>query len=200
MKKINKQGIKMKKSIAIMITCGVLVSHLVSFLAIATDDESYAFVGFGLSHYDNLANLALSETQIDLVPEVYFGVGKRYQLNNDWQLATEVSIHYAKAHFSGLAENTSVNSFSAGQQTFSGNYDALGLWATSRFKYVSLSENVSPFIELAVGAVQTNHSTLFGEEKNQGLAYKAITGVEFEVANDMTLSIGFGLSDNDDNL
>ena len=39
-----------------------------------------------------------------------------------------------------------------------------------------------------------------GEEKNSGLGYKTITGLEFEIANDMTFSIGFGLSDNDNNL
>jgi opacity protein-like surface antigen len=200
MKKINKQGMKMNKSIAIMITCGALVSHLVSFSAIATDEESYAFVGFGLSHYDNFANLAISETQIDLVPEVYLGVGQRYQLNDDWQLATEVSIHYAKAYFSGLAENVDANHLSKELQVSSGNYQSLGLWATSRFNYVSLSDNVSPFIELALGAVQTNQSALFGEEKNQQIAYKAIAGLEFEVADKMTFSIGVGLSDNDDHL
>ena len=166
----------------------------------ANDDEPYKFVALNLTKYDSLKNVDLSHTSIDLVPEISFGLGKHYQLNEDWQVATEISLHYAKAHFSGLVEKTNVNNFSAEQQTFSGNYDALGLWATSRFKYVSLSENVSPFIELAVGAVQTNHGTLFGEEKNQDLAYKAITGVEFEVANDMTFSIGFGLSDNDNNL
>jgi hypothetical protein len=200
MKKMNKQGMMMNKSLAIMITCSALASNLISFSATATDDDLYTFVGFGLTHYDELANLDLSHTEIDLVPEVSFGLGKNYQLNEDWQLSTEVALHYAKAHFSGLVENVDINNSSQEQQAFSGNYQALGLWATSRFKYVSLSENVSPFIELAIGAVKTNHSTLFGEENNHGIAYKAITGLEFEVANDMTFSIGVGFSDNDDNL
>jgi hypothetical protein len=187
----------MNKSLVIMLLGSCFAT---SISVVANDDEPYKFVALSLTKYDSLKNVDLSHTTIDLAPEISFGVGKNYQLNEDWQVATEISLHYAKAHFSGLVEKTSVNNFSVGQQTFSGNYDALGLWATSRFKYVSLSENVSPFIELAVGAVQTNHSTLFGEEKNQGLAYKAITGLEFEVANDMTFSIGFGLSDNDNNL
>jgi len=190
----------MKKPLVIIITCAVLISNFMSFSATAKDDEIYKFVGFGLTHYDDLANLDLSHTKIDLVPEVSLGLGKTYQLNKDWQLSTEVSLHYAKAHFSGFVESNSVNNFSQEQQSFSGHYDALGLWATSRFNYVSLSENVSPFIELAVGAVQTNHGTLFGEEKNQGLAYKAITGLEFEVAKDMTFSFGIGFSDNDNKL
>jgi len=196
---MNKQGMMMKKTVATIIACTVLAGNFTSFSA-AADDESYKFVGFGLTHYDDLANLDLSHIEIDLVPEVSFGLGKNYQLNADWQLSTEISLHYAKAHFNGFVENESENSFSQEQQSFTGNYEALGLWATSRFKYVSLSENVSPFIELAVGVVQTNHGTLFGEEKNKGIAYKAITGLEFEIDNDMTLSIGFGLSDNDDNL
>jgi hypothetical protein len=187
----------MKNYLKIIIACTAFAG---SFTAMATDDDTYKFVGFGLTHYDNLVNLDLSHSKIDLVPEVSLGLGKKYQLNEDWQLSVEVSLHYAKAHFSGFLESNSVNNFSQEQQSFSGNYEASGLWATSRFNYVSLSEKVSPFIELAVGAVQTNHGTLFGEEKKQGFAYKAITGVEFEVANDMTFSIGFGLSDNDDNL
>jgi hypothetical protein len=200
MKKINKQGMMMKQPLAIIIACTILVSSFNSFSATATDNETYKFVGFGLTHYDDLANLDLSHTKIDLVPEVSLGLGKKYQLSEDWQLSTEVSIHYAKAHFTGFVENDGVNKLSQEQQSFSGNYEALGLWSTSRFKYVSLSENVSPFIELAVGAVQTNHGTLFGEEKKQGLAYKAITGLEFEVAKDMTFSFGIGFSDNDNKL
>jgi opacity protein-like surface antigen len=187
----------MKKSLVIMLTCSALIT---SFTATATDDELYKFVGFSLTQYDNLANLDLSHTEIDLVPEVIFGLGKKYQLNNGWQLATEISMHYAKAHFSGLVKNDSVSNMTQGQQSFSGNYEALGLWATSRFNYVGLSDNISPFIELGVGVVQTNHGTLFGEEKNQGIAYKAITGLEFEVAKDMTFSFGIGFSDNDNNL
>jgi hypothetical protein len=170
-----------------------------SFTAMATDNEYYKFVGLGLNHYDNLANLDLSHTEIDLVPEIFFGLGKKYQLNEDWQLLNEISLHYAKTHFSGFVENDRANNFSQ-EQSFSGNYEALGLWATSRFNYVSLSEKVSPFIELAVGVVQTNHGTLFGEDKNNDIAYKAITGLEFEVSNDITFSIGFGLSDNDNSL
>ncbi|MBA6365041.1 hypothetical protein H4J42_14960, partial [Colwellia sp. BRX8-8] len=98
------------------------------------------------------------------------------------------------------AENVDANHLSKERQVSSGNYQSLGLWATSRFNYVSLSDNVSPFIELALGAVQTNQSALFGEEKNQQIAYKAIAGLEFEVAEKMTFSIGVGLSDNDDHL
>jgi len=192
-----KQGTMMKKSLAIIIVSSALALNCASFSATAGDD-TYKFVGFSLAHYDDLANLSLSHTEIDLVPEISFGLGKNYQLNEDWQLATEISIHYAKAHFSGLVENTSDNTLSQGQ-AFSGNYQALGLWATSRLKYLSLSENVAPFIELGIGAVQKNHATLFGEEKNNGIAYKVVTGLEFEVANDMTFSIGVGFSDNDDN-
>ena len=123
------------------------------------------------------------------MPEIFFGVGKNYQLNQDWDLATEVSFHYAKAHFSGVVETHNMNHMSENQQAFSGNYEALGIWATSRFKYVSLSENVTPFIELAVGVVETNHGTLFGEEKNHDIGYKAVTGLQFEIAEDITFSI-----------
>ena len=76
-----------------------------SFTAMATDNEYYKFVGLGLNHYDNLANLDLSHTEIDLVPEIFFGLGKKYQLNEDWQLSNEISLHYAKTHFSGFVEN-----------------------------------------------------------------------------------------------
>ena len=190
----------MKTSSAIIITLAALVTNFTSFAATEFDDEPYKIVGFSLTHYDDLANLNLSHTEINLVPEFSFGLGKKYQLNEDWQLATEISLHYAKTHFRGRVENNSLINLPQGQQAFSGKYKALGLWATSRFKYVSLSEDVSPFIELAVGVVQTNHGTLFGEENNSGIAYKAITGLEFQVANDMTFSFGFGLSDNDSNL
>lgn len=189
----------MNKSLATIIATCVLTSTVASYSAVASDDESYTFVGFGLSHYENLNNLSLSETDIDLVPEFFFGVGKNYQLNNDWQLATELSLHYAKAHFSGVIEPESDDYLPESKHAFSGNYQALGLWASSRFKYVSMSDNVSPFVEIAIGAVQTNHSTLFGEEKNHGIAYKAVTGLEFAVANDVTFSLGFGVSNNDDN-
>lgn len=182
----------MNKSLITTLACSVLMSF-----SVAATDDTYTFAGFSLTHYSGLANLELSKVDIDLVPEVSFGFGKKYQLNQDWELATEISLHYAKAQFSGVVETDSLNNTFQEQQSFSGNYEALGLWATSRFKYVSLSENVSPFIELGIGAVETNHGTLFGEETNHGLSYKALTGLEFEMDNDVSFSIGIGLSDND---
>ena len=187
----------MNKYLAIILSTAI-TSTLMSFSATAADEDPYAFIGFGLTNYNDLANLELSKLDIDLVPEVSFGFGKKYQLNQDWELATEISLRYAKAHFSGVVDND-MNNLSQNQQYFSGNYEALGIWATTRFKYVGLSEKVSPFIELAVGAVETNHATLFGEEKNHGLAYKAIAGVEFEIVKDVSFSLGFGTSNNDNN-
>lgn len=188
----------MKKYLTLLLSTAI-TSTLMSFSATAADEESYTFVGFGLMHYNNLANLELSKVDIDLVPEVSFGFGKNYSLNQDWELATEVSLHYAKAHFSGVIAANDINDSYQEQQTFSGNYEALGIWATSRFKYVSFSSKVTPFIELAVGAVETNYGTLFGEEKNHGLAYKAVAGLQFEIATDVTFSLGFGTSNNDNN-
>jgi hypothetical protein len=199
----------MKKSLIAMLISSVVISSaitsLVSFSAQANDD-TYTFVGVSLTHYNDLANLDLSRVDIDLVPEVSLGYGKNYQLNQDWLLSTKISLHYAKAHFSGFVDSdvflTEQNFSTASELNtkVSGNYEALGLWATSRFQYMSFSENVTPFVELAIGAVETNHGTLFGEEKNRGIRYKAITGLAFEVANDVTFSIGFGLSDDDNNL
>jgi len=189
----------MKKCLAITIITTALASYVTSFSSSAADDVFYKFVSFGLIYNDGLGNLAPSRSEIDLMPEISFGLGKNYQLNEDWQLATEFSLQYAQTNFSVMAEHENMKNFSQNQSSFSGDYREVGLWATSRFKYVNLTENVSPFIELAVGVVQTNQATLFGEEKNNGIAFKAVTGLEFEVAQDMTFSIGVGLSDNDDN-
>ncbi len=189
----------MKKYLTLILSTAIS-STLMSFSAVAADEDTYSFVGFGLAHYNDLANLELSQVDIDLVPEVSFGFGKNYTLNQDWELSTEVSLHYAKAHFSGVIETNDINNTYQAKQTFSGNYEALGIWATSRFKYVSISENVTPFIELGVGAVQTNYGTLFGEEKDHGLAYKAVAGLQFEIVKDVSFSLGFGASDNDNNL
>jgi hypothetical protein len=189
----------MKKYLTLILSTAI-ASTLMSFPTLAADENSYTFVGFGLTHYNDLANLELSKVDIDLVPEVSLGFGKNYMLNQDWELSTEVSLHYAKAHFSGVIDANDMNNTYQAQQTFSGNYEALGIWATSRFKYVSLSESVTPYIELAVGAVETNYGTLFGEEKDHGLAYKAVAGLQFEIANDVTFSLGFGTSDNDNSL
>ncbi|WP_295027813.1 outer membrane beta-barrel protein [Shewanella sp.] len=192
----------MKKPLVNFLSYVALVTTIASFSAAASDDEPYTFVGFGLSQYNDLDNLDLSKVDIDLVPEIFVGFGKQYQLNEDWLLATEVSLHYAKTHFSGYVESTAEHDSFQGQEAFSatyasGNYEALGLWATSRFNYLGLSERVSPFIELAVGMVETNHGTLLGEEKNHGIGYKAVTGLEFEAANNMTISLGYGISNND---
>jgi len=195
---MNKQGMTMKKYLTLMITTAIS-SALLSFSAAATDEDSYSFIGFSLTKYDNLANLELSKIDIDLVPEVSLGIGKNYSLNQDWVLATEVSLHYAKTSFNGVVETNDMNNLYQNQQAFSGNYESLGLWATTRFKNVNFSPNVTPFVELGIGAVETNHSTLFGEEKNHGLAYKAVAGLQFEVATDVTFSLGFGTSNNDNN-
>jgi len=196
---MNKQGMMMKKYLALILSTAI-TSTLMSFSTLAADEDTYSFVGFGLSHHNDLANLELSKVDIDLVPEISFGFGKNYTLNQDWELSTEVSIKYAKAHFSGVIESNDMNNALQSQQAFSGNYEALGIWATSRFKNVSFSEKITPFVELGVGAIQTNYGTLFGEEKDHGLAYKAVAGLQFEIATDVTFSLGFGTSDNDNNL
>jgi hypothetical protein len=188
--------LSMKKSIAIL--TGLACS--LGCITATADDGVYKFVGLSLSHHEKLADLDYSKLNIDLMPQVSFGFGKNYQLSPDWTVATELSISYAKTHFSGIDNSVSTynhdNSFSG--TYVSGEYEALGLWATSRFKYVSLSEKVTPFVELGLGVIKTNHGTLFGEEENHGMAYKASTGLAFEIANDMTFSFGVGLSNNDE--
>jgi len=196
---MKKQEMIMNKYLALILSTAIS-STFISFSATANDEDTYTFVSFGLTNYNDLANLEMDKVDIDFVPEVAFGFGKNYQLNQDWELATEVSLQYAKAHFSGFVENNHMNNLSQNQQYFSGDYEALGIWATTRFKYLGFSEKVSPFVELAVGAVETNHATLFGEEKNHGLAYKAVAGVEFEIVKDVSFSLGFGTSNNDNNL
>ena len=54
----------MKKYLTLLLSTAI-TSTLMSFSATAADEESYTFVGFGLMHYNNLANLELSKVDID---------------------------------------------------------------------------------------------------------------------------------------
>lgn len=163
-------------------------SVLINVNAVASDEDVYHFVNLGVVKHSEFSDLELNQVDLSFTPEVSFGVGQSIQLNSDWQFDSEVSLNFSI---------TDVSGFDQRNEKVSGNYKEMGIWGTGRFNYTSFSENITPFIELGIGAVQTQYDTEFGEEKNHGLAYKVITGVAVHLENKMSISLAMGVSDND---
>ncbi len=142
--------------------------------------QFYKFINFGIEKSDFLFNSNSENIQSSWSPKIGLGIGYQFQLSENWLLENELSIDYSKANLT----QTSFGESSYGQA------DSLGIWVKTRLKRQNLFANVSPFIELDAGLVNVDYQL-------NNTIYKAIAGLEFSLENDMKISIGMGISNND---
>ena len=173
------------------------ISSLIGGTASAKEDENtYTFVGFGLTQFEELKSLKLNDEDVDIVPEFFIGLGKEIEINESWEVNNEIALRHSKAHFSNATLPYDLSSDALAQSRFSGNIDSTGLWVSSRLKFVGLEAKVSPFVELSVGAVRNSYDTPFNNNTSHGFKYKSSYGLEFKTSSDIKFSFALGDSDN----
>lgn len=142
------------------------------------------FYGAALSHVDMLATPEQSKVSAKYVPTVFVGVGYEFNLDNDWKLEWNNSLNFSKANISAI--EMSVPEYSA--------LTNVGLWSHAKLKYTGLFNHASPFIKAGVGLVNVDYS-LDGQANNTwDTATNLQAGIEFELSEGSTISIGFGKS------
>jgi len=122
-------------------------------------------------------------------PKLTLGLAKEFQLDENWQLVSSVSISYL---------NTNIERFSFDDGTKSASYDELGLWGAVKLKRNNLYPNISPFIELGAGLIEADYHLNQTIKKETVAGLKATTGVEFTLTKGSTISVGLGFSNFDD--
>ena len=190
----------MKKSL-------MLCACLLSVSTIAQADNSYKFIGLGLSNNSYLTDNEQIKYSAAWTPKIAAGIGYHVDLNKDYSLDSELSIDYSQLSYTSKQakaadfELTNVNL----NENINGKVDTIGLWATARVNRDNLFSTsfaeVSPFVEISVGTIHLDHrgdlvNPLNNNEKNQVTAYKASAGVTFELdkGNRFSLAIGTGSS------
>lgn len=152
---------------------------------VAEELQAQYFYGASLSHIDVLATPENSEIKAKYVPSIFVGVGYEFDIDNNWKVEWNNSLNFTQATISPI-------DISMPDYTTLTN---VGLWSHARLKYTSLFDNVSPFIEAGVGLVNIDYS-LAGQSNNTwdtGTSLQA--GVEFELSEGSSISIGFGKPD-----
>lgn len=170
------------------IKCGVIaaLSIFVSHIAVATESESYRFVGLGIFNNDGLVAPKHADFSSDFASEIETGMGWRYRLDESWVLESELSVSYAT---SNIADN---------DYAYGGRLDNIGLWSTLRVKNQNWFENVSPFAEVSVGAVDVRYDQNQQRQSEWVGGYKASLGLEFDVFENGSVAIAVGTSDHGD--
>lgn len=164
-------------------------SILMSSSLQANSHKLYSFVGLELSK----PTIKLTEQNVtfnqNITPKFSFGLGKIFQLDENWQLISEISLDYSS---SSIKRNTTTNNLS------SGRFNELGLWTSAKLKRNNIFQHVAPFVELSVGTVNANYKFNGDTSKDRLTGYKAMAGLEFNIADKSTLSVAVGYSNFDD--
>lgn len=155
---------------------------LTSTMVQADETPIYGLMSTGLGQSNIEFDVDGQKFKTQAAPHFELGLGKTYQLNEDWTLDNQLSFRYSKAGISGLQ----------------GNYTEQGLWHTSTLKNHNLLNFATPFVEVAVGAVDTSLNTAALHHSEQFVAYEVNAGLEFEITDWFSISFSVGDSNKDD--
>jgi opacity protein-like surface antigen len=161
----------------------VITMTYFSFTAVMAEElQPQYFYGAAVSHVDMLAIPAQSKMSAKYAPSVFVGVGYELNLGNDWKVEWDNSLHFVHANISPI--EMSVPEYSG--------LTNVAVWSHAKLKYTGLFDDVSPFIKTGVGLVNVNYS-LEGQAYNTwDTATHLQAGIEFELSEGSTISIGFG--------
>ncbi|MEP1446689.1 MAG: outer membrane beta-barrel protein [Paraglaciecola sp.] len=150
----------------------------------AEEIQPQYFYGAALSQVDMLAAPEQSIVSAKYVPTIFIGMGYQFNLDNDWKLEWNNSLNFSKANIT--ATEIPVPKYSV--------LTNVGLWSHAKLKYTGLFDHASPFIQAGVGIVNVDYS-LNGQSNNTwDTATDLQAGIEFELSEGSTVSIGVGKS------
>jgi opacity protein-like surface antigen len=179
----------MNKNFVLTALTPLLIGGALCISTFTTAAESYRMLAVGASQHNYLTDTEQLTFISDWSPTIAAGIGYRVELNANWQLESELSIEYSQVQFSAQ----DVHTVTASQ----GQVDALGLWASSRLIRKDWFDKVSPFLELGIGGVRLDYQTTHVSTHDQVNSYRLAAGLQFELANRMSLSLAVGTSNTD---
>ncbi|MCJ8269768.1 MAG: hypothetical protein MJK04_10245 [Psychrosphaera sp.] len=148
----------------------------------AEESPIYGFVASGFSQSNIEFAMDGQRFKPKAAPYFELGLGKSFQLNDDWTLENQLSFRYSKTGIKGL----------------SGDFTQQGLWNTATFKHHNLLSFATPFIELGVGIVDTSLNMEQQHSSERFIAYEANVGLEFEITEGFSFIFAVGDSNVDD--
>ncbi|MBC3764860.1 hypothetical protein [Neptunicella marina] len=151
----------------------------------AEETQFFKQLSFSLVNGNTLATPDNTSLNSDFFPQIALGIGFEQQLSDNWQWQSAVSVEYSHAHSQlQQGDNTQVNA----------GISNSGLWVSNTLKRVNLIDDVSPFITLEVGRVKSDVQTQTNNQQQWQTGYRALAGLEFNLDNDMSLSVAVGNS------
>jgi len=152
-------------------------------------DEFYNFIEIDITKPARSLSQDGVNFKQDYAPQFNFGFGKDFQLNENWQLASTISLSYL---------NAPINKIEFNNAKYSVDYQELGLWTSLQLKHVNIFEQATPFIKISTGFINSTYQDGNIHIKHNTNGYKATTGLEFNLSNDSSLSVSVGYSSFDD--
>ena len=177
---------KLNKLASLTIIC---LSLLSSYNALAETSKLYPFVAIDYTKPELKLTQMNNSFDISYAPKLSFGLAKDFQLDNNWQLTSNISISYL---------NASVHKIDIDHQIQSVNYKELGLWTSVKLKRNNLFEHVTPFVKISAGLIDAEYNDQVTNINAKHAAFKATTGLEFNISKSSTISLGVGYSNFDD--
>jgi opacity protein-like surface antigen len=160
----------------------ISMTYFIFTPVMAEELQPQYFYGSALSHVDMLATPIQSEVKAKYVPSIFVGMGYEFNLGNDWIVEWDNSLNFSQANISPIdmpvAEYSTLTN--------------VALWSDTKLKYTGLFEHASPFIKAGVGLIHVNYSVDGQSNNTWDTATNLQAGIEFELSEDSTISIGFG--------
>lgn len=157
---------------------------LASSLAFAEDSQSPNFsFGVGLNNGNALLLPKNAEATDDLIPQFSMRAALDQDLNADWILSSGLSVEYANSDIKFTQQQSPL---------VQSNVKNTGIWLDSKLAYKSLADGVRPFVQVAVGKVHGSYQQNDTKHSDWETGYKIVTGLEFDLTEGSSLSIGVG--------
>jgi len=179
------------------------LAALFSNHVVASDQEipltdHYNFISFGLSKINDIPEFDVSSVNSDIAPAVSVGVGKRYFLEDDWRIDTEIALNASRTYFEGTVQNENL-ARNEKLTKVSGNFEEMGVWGSAKFIKSKALGDVSPYIGVGVGMVHRDINmtriTDFDQSSQLGIAYRVSSGLSYELDNNATISLEAAYTD-----
>lgn len=152
--------------------------------AYSASDEIYPFVSLGIAKTNYFESTDDYQYHSSWSPILGVGLDHELQLSENWSFESELRLDFSTA---SIRRGSSFGTDNTQLKT-------TGLWIAGKIKRDRLFENISPFVSVELGRVNLDYQ--FDQEAmNKNItAYKAIAGIEFDLENDMSVSVGVGMS------
>lgn len=172
-----------------MIKKAVLCCLCFSSAVVASSEEFSPNYSLGISIENGNAMLLPQGAKLtqDFIPKFSLRAALDKQLNDDWLLSSGVSIDFSRSEFS----------LTSGDDVFLSDVENTGIWLDSTFIYQSMHQDIKPFVQFSAGKIYGSYQVNGTNQSDWETGYKVTTGLQFNLNNGHSISIGIGKSNID---